>query len=175
MASPSARASPSSPVQRSLGPRPQGHHAFLLAPDEADRQAAAQGAARTADVALLKVGIVVGLEVSRLARNNANWYRLLDLCGITDTLLADADGIYHPEPTSAKRVKTARIAQVTASSGWNRTARQVWLWFRVEGLSFPLQTHGVPDIRWVAPTYPAIHKVLTNPVYAGASSWHPSR
>ncbi len=50
----------------------------------------------TADVALLKVGIIVGLEVSRLARNNANWYRLLDLCGITDTLLADTDGIYHP-------------------------------------------------------------------------------
>src|SRR6266542_3686565 len=38
-----------------------------------------------ADVGLLKVGIVVGLAVSRLARNNANWYRLLDLCGITDT------------------------------------------------------------------------------------------
>jgi len=50
----------------------------------------------TADVALLKVGIVLGLEVSRLARNNANWYRLLDLGGITDTLLADADGVYHP-------------------------------------------------------------------------------
>src|SRR4029450_8103206 len=35
-------------------------------------------------------------------------------------------------------------------------------------LPFPLQTHGVPDIRWVAPTYLAIHKVLRNPVYAGA-------
>ena len=38
-----------------------------------------------ADVALAKVGIVVGLEVSRLARNNADWYRLLDLCAMTDT------------------------------------------------------------------------------------------
>ena len=37
-----------------------------------------------ADVALAKVGIVVGLEVSRLARNNADWYRLLDLCAMTD-------------------------------------------------------------------------------------------
>ncbi len=178
----------------------------------------------TADVALLKVGIVVGLEVSRLARNNANWYRLLDLCGITDTLLADTDGIYHPAlfndrlvlglkgtmsevelhtlrerlnggirhkaargalrrglpvglvwgeqegevrfhpdeaVTSAIRAVFTRFAEVGS-------ARQVWLWFRVEGLSFPLQTNGVPDIRWVAPTYPAIHKVLTNPVYAGA-------
>src|ERR1700755_3485303 len=42
------------------------------------------------------VGIVLGLEVSRLARNNADWYRLLDLCGLTDTLIGDADGIYHP-------------------------------------------------------------------------------
>jgi DNA invertase Pin-like site-specific DNA recombinase len=50
----------------------------------------------TAEVALRHVGIVLGLEVSRLARNNADWYRLLDLCGLTDTLIADADGVYHP-------------------------------------------------------------------------------
>jgi hypothetical protein len=42
-----------------------------------------------------KVGNVVGIEVSRLARNNADWYQLLDLCAITDTLIADADGVYH--------------------------------------------------------------------------------
>src|SRR5215475_13823197 len=50
----------------------------------------------TAEVALGHVGIVLGLEVARLARNNADWYRLLDLCGLTDTLIGDADGIYHP-------------------------------------------------------------------------------
>ena len=50
----------------------------------------------TAEVALGRAGIVLGLEVSRLARNNADWYRLLDLCGATDTLIGDADGIYHP-------------------------------------------------------------------------------
>jgi DNA invertase Pin-like site-specific DNA recombinase len=50
----------------------------------------------TAEVALGHVGIVLGLEVSRLARNNADWYRLLDLCGLTDTLIGDGDGIYHP-------------------------------------------------------------------------------
>jgi DNA invertase Pin-like site-specific DNA recombinase len=178
----------------------------------------------TADVALLKVGIVVGIEVSRLARNNANWYRLLDLCGITDTLLADTDGIYHPglfndrlllglkgtmseaelhilrerldggirhkaargalrrglpvglvwgdkegeirfhpdeAVTSALRAVFTRFAEVGS-------ARQVWLWFRAEGLSLPLQAYGVPDLRWVTPTYTAIHKVLTSPVYAGA-------
>ena len=39
---------------------------------------------------------MLGIEVSRLARNNADWYQLLDLCAITDTLIADADGVYHP-------------------------------------------------------------------------------
>jgi DNA invertase Pin-like site-specific DNA recombinase len=177
-----------------------------------------------ADVALAKIGIVLGLEVSRLARNNADWYRLLDLCGMTDTLIGDADGVYHPAlfndrlvlglkgtmseaelhilrarleggirnkaargelrrglpvgfvwgdddgevrfhpdeaVTSAIRAVFTRFAELGS-------VRQVWLWFRSEGLSFPLQTHGVDGIRWVAPTYTAIHHLLTNPVYAGA-------
>ena len=50
----------------------------------------------TAEVALARVGLILGLEVSRLARNNADWYRLIDLAGISDTLIGDADGIYHP-------------------------------------------------------------------------------
>src|SRR2546422_6793251 len=184
-----------------------------------------------ADVALLKVGIVVGIEVSRLARNNANWYRLLDLCGITDTLLADTDGIYHPglfndrlllglKGTMSEaelhilrerldggiRHKAARGAlrrglpvgfvwgeqegevrfhPDEAVTGAIRTvfdrfaevgsARQVWLWFRTEGLSFPLQSNGVSEIRWVTPTYTAIHHVLTNPVYAGAYAYGKTR
>ena len=40
--------------------------------------------------------IILGIEVSRLARNNADWYQLLDLCALTDTLIADGDGLYHP-------------------------------------------------------------------------------
>jgi hypothetical protein len=47
-------------------------------------------------VALARVGLVLGLEVSRLARNNADWHRLIDLAGLTDTLIGDGDGIYHP-------------------------------------------------------------------------------
>jgi DNA invertase Pin-like site-specific DNA recombinase/predicted DNA-binding transcriptional regulator AlpA len=50
----------------------------------------------TAEVALARVGLVLGLEVSRLARNNADWHRLIDLAGLTDTLIGDGDGIYHP-------------------------------------------------------------------------------
>jgi DNA invertase Pin-like site-specific DNA recombinase len=50
----------------------------------------------TSEVALARVGLVLGLEVSRLARNNAEWYRLIDLAGFTDTLIGDSDGLYHP-------------------------------------------------------------------------------
>src|SRR5664279_1834491 len=49
-----------------------------------------------ADVGLGKAGIVLGLEVSRLARNNADWHRLLEICALTDTLILDEDGLYHP-------------------------------------------------------------------------------
>ncbi len=41
-------------------------------------------------------GIVLGLEVSRLARNNADWYRLLEICALTSTLICDEDGLYDP-------------------------------------------------------------------------------
>jgi DNA invertase Pin-like site-specific DNA recombinase len=49
-----------------------------------------------AAVGLGQVGLVLGKEVSRLARSNADWYQLLDLCALTDTLIADTDGLYHP-------------------------------------------------------------------------------
>ncbi len=49
-----------------------------------------------AEVSLGRVGAVVGLEVSRLARNNRDWYQLLDLCGLLNTLIIDAEGIYDP-------------------------------------------------------------------------------
>ena len=49
-----------------------------------------------AEIALGQVGIILALEASRLARDNAAWYRLLDLAGVCDTLVADADAVYHP-------------------------------------------------------------------------------
>jgi DNA invertase Pin-like site-specific DNA recombinase len=176
------------------------------------------------EIALGRVGIVLGLEVSRLARNNADWYRLLDLCGMTDTLIGDSDGLYHPALFNDRLVlglkgtmseaelhiirarleggirnKAARgelrrglpvgfvwgeqdgevrFHPDQAVTGAIRTAferfaelgsaRKVWLWFRSENLPLPLQQGGRGEVRWVAPTYTAIHRILTNPVYAGA-------
>jgi DNA invertase Pin-like site-specific DNA recombinase len=48
------------------------------------------------DVGMGKAGIVMGLEVSRLARNSTDWHRLLEICALTDTLILDEDGIYDP-------------------------------------------------------------------------------
>jgi DNA invertase Pin-like site-specific DNA recombinase len=47
-------------------------------------------------VALREVGIVFGLEVSRLARNSLDWYQLLELAAAFDVLIADEDGVYNP-------------------------------------------------------------------------------
>ena len=49
-----------------------------------------------AEVGLGHVGLVLALEVSRFARSSADWHQLLDLCALTGTLIADADGVYSP-------------------------------------------------------------------------------
>ncbi len=49
-----------------------------------------------AEVGMGRAGIVLGLEVSRLARNNADWHRLLEICALSGTLICDEDGLYDP-------------------------------------------------------------------------------
>jgi DNA invertase Pin-like site-specific DNA recombinase len=48
------------------------------------------------EVGMGRAGIVLGLEVSRLARNCMDWHRLLEICALTNTLILDEDGIYDP-------------------------------------------------------------------------------
>ena len=48
------------------------------------------------EVGTSRAGIVMGLEVSRLARNSSDWHRLLEICALTDTLILDEDGLYDP-------------------------------------------------------------------------------
>src|SRR5271170_3040799 len=49
-----------------------------------------------AEVSMGRAGVVLGLEVSRLARNSSDWHRLLEICAFTDTLILDEDGLYNP-------------------------------------------------------------------------------
>jgi DNA invertase Pin-like site-specific DNA recombinase len=176
-----------------------------------------------ADVGLGRVGLILGIEVSRLARNNADWYHLLDLCALTDTLIADGDGIYHPGDyndrlvlglkgtmseaelhlirsrlTAGLRHKAAKgelrhglpvgfdydadgrvvispdeavteaIATVFRRFDELGSARQVLLSMLGDGLKLPRRPARTGTITWAPPTYPAVHDLLTNPVYAGA-------
>jgi predicted DNA-binding transcriptional regulator AlpA len=85
----------------------------------------------------------------------------------------EGEVLFHPDEAVTGAIRT--VFERFAEFG---SARRVWLWFRSEGLSFPLQTTpaGLPGpIRWVAPTYHAVHQVLTNPVYAGAYTYGKTR
>ena len=174
---------------------------------------------------------MLALEVSRLARSNIDWYRLLDLAGLTDTLLADTDGVYHPalfndrltlglkgtmaeaelhvlrarldggirnkaergelrrglpvglvwgeEPGEIRKhldeAVTGVIDAIFTRFAGCGSVRATWLWLRGQGLSFPLQRSGRPELDWVTPTYTAVHHVLTNPAYAGAYAYGKTR
>jgi len=184
-----------------------------------------------ADVGMGRIGIILALEVSRLARNNAEWYRLLDFCGMTDTLIGDEDGIYHPglyndrlllglkgtmseaelhvirarllggifnkaargelrcglpvgfvwgeadgqilfDPDEAVVNAIRTVFQKFAEMG---SVRQVWIWFRTQGLLFPSRQYPNNPVRWVAPAYHTLHMVLSHPVYAGAYRYGKTR
>jgi DNA invertase Pin-like site-specific DNA recombinase len=78
---------------------------------------------------------------------------------------ADAEILLHPDEAvvNAIRIVFERFAETGS-------ARRVWLWFRTNNLRFPLQdTKSLGrEVRWVVPTYHAIHGVLIHPCYAGA-------
>jgi DNA invertase Pin-like site-specific DNA recombinase len=183
----------------------------------------------TEQIALGQVGVVLALEVSRLARSSAEWYRLLDLCGITNTLIADESSVYHPgmfddrlllglkgtmaeaelqvlrarmlgglrnkaargelriplpaglvwgeapgqillHPDEAVRGAITAVFERFAACG---SARQVWLWLRENGLRLPSARDG--QLAWSTAAYPAVHKILTHPAYAGAYVYGRSR
>ena len=48
------------------------------------------------EVVLGHVGIILGIEMSRLARSNRDWHQLLEVCALFGTLIADVDGVYDP-------------------------------------------------------------------------------
>jgi hypothetical protein len=76
----------------------------------------------TSEVALAHVGIVLGLEVSRLARNNADWYRLLELCGLTDTLIGDKclRSKLQPVDRKPRRRLSSSVIQRSSAAGSER-------------------------------------------------------
>jgi len=53
-----------------------------------------------AEVTMEHVGLILGIEMSRIARNNKDWHNLLEMCAIFGTLLADEDGVYDPQDSN---------------------------------------------------------------------------
>jgi DNA invertase Pin-like site-specific DNA recombinase/biotin operon repressor len=176
-----------------------------------------------ADVGLGNVGLVLALEVSRLARCSADWHQLIDLCAMTGTLIGDSDGIYSPADFNDRlllglkgtmseaelhlirarlegglRNKAARGELVMhLPVGFDRgedeeivlsadeqvrhaiervfvlwrpagSARQIVGELIADGQRLPRRSVGEQRVRWVRASYGAVHKLLTNPVYAGA-------
>ena len=179
-----------------------------------------------------EVGGVLALEASRLARNNRDWHHLVDLCGLTSTLIIDAEGIYDPHHFNdrlllglkgtmsewelgimrqrslvALREKAERgELHTNLPIGFMRTrddrceldpdrriqtsiglvfekfeelgsVRQVLLWFRQEGMELPSVSYGPfgRGVVWKLPVYSSLHRILTNPVYAGAYAYGRTR
>jgi DNA invertase Pin-like site-specific DNA recombinase len=172
-----------------------------------------------------RVGAVLAIEASRLARNGRDWHTLVEFCGLVGTLIVDEDGIYDPrhpndrlllgmkgtmselelsmfrqrsqEALKQKANRGALILGVAAGYvkvgreriGMNpdqrvrealqlvfskfaefRSARQVHIWLRDEGIELPVKSRDdeARGIVWRLPAYNIVHNILTNPIYAGA-------
>lgn len=172
-----------------------------------------------------RVGIVLSLEASRLARNGRDWHTLLEFCALVGCLLGDEDGVYDPRLPNDRlllgmkgtlsemelttlRQRSLEALRLKASRGElflnvaigyvkvqrDRIAkdpdrrvreaidlvfrkfsefgsiRQVHLWLRQEEVPLPaVQIAGDErQVVWKPPVYGTVHKLLTNPVYAGA-------
>src|SRR5437870_5676699 len=93
-----------------------------------------------------RVGAVLSIEASRLARNGRDWHTLLEFCGLVDTLIVDEDGIYDPRQPNDRLLL-----------GMKGTMSEM-----------ELSVFRQQSIEWKAPVYRALHHILTKPVYAGA-------
>src|SRR4051812_10720077 len=182
-----------------------------------------------AEIGAGQVGLVLALEASRLARSSVDWDRLVEICGITKTLLADESSVYDPRdpndrlllgvkgtlseaelmtircrlhdgrwskarrgelakplPVGYVRTETgavvkhpdrqvqARLEYVFELFAELRVARQVVARLRRETLQIPAQAWGGPghgEVRWKAPTFGAVMRILHNPAYAGTYAY----
>ena len=172
-----------------------------------------------------RVGAVLAIEASRLARNGRDWHTLIEFCGLVGTIIVDEDGIYDPrhpndrlllgmkgtmselelslfrqrshealrqkarrgelvlgvaagyvkvgrdrvEKNPDRRVQQA-IGLVFEKFAERKSARQVHIWLRDEGIELPVKSRSgeVHGTVWRLPAYNIVHGILTNPIYAGA-------
>ena len=99
-----------------------------------------------AEVVLGKVGIVFMLEASRLARNNSDWYRLIEICGVSGTLIADESAIYNPREPNDRLLLGVKGTLSEAELFTLRTRLYEGRWNKARKglLHFPLPVGYVP-------------------------------
>lgn len=104
------------------------------------------------DVGLGRVGIVLMLEASRLARNNSDWYRLIEICGLSATLIADEGAVYNPRDPNDRLLLGVKgtISEAELFTLRTRLYEGRWNKARKGRLVFPLPTGYVygPDGQW---------------------------
>jgi DNA invertase Pin-like site-specific DNA recombinase len=74
------------------------------------------------EITMGHVGLVLGIEMSRLARSGKDWYQLLELCALSGALLADADGIYDPVEFNDRLVRHEALGDRVEVKGLHRLA-----------------------------------------------------
>jgi len=109
-----------------------------------------------AEVGLGRVGAVLCLEASRLARSSSDWYRLIEICALTDTLVIDEDGVYDPGQYNDRLLLGFR--------GTMSEAELHWLHCRLIGGKLEKAQHGA--LRWRLPVglvYEATGQIVFDP------------
>ena len=94
------------------------------------------------EVGLGKVGIVLMLEASRLARNNSDWYRLIEICGLTSTLIGDENAVYSPREPNDRLLLGVKgtLSEAELFTLHTRLYEGRWNKARKGQLQFPLAT-----------------------------------
>ena len=94
------------------------------------------------EVGLGKVGIVLMLEASRLARNNSDWYRLIEICGLTSTLIGDENAVYSPREPNDRLLLGVKgtLSEAELFTLRTRLYEGRWNKARKGHLQFPLPT-----------------------------------
>jgi len=94
------------------------------------------------EVGLGKVGVVLMLEASRLARNNSDWYRLIEICGLTRTLIGDENAIYNPREPNDRLLLGVKgtLSEAELFTLRTRLYEGRWNKARKGQLQFPLPT-----------------------------------
>src|SRR6266702_4161788 len=154
--------------------------------DEDQGRSGSSATARTgfrrlvSEVSLGQVGMVLMLEASRLARNSSDWHQLIELCGLSHTLLADESAVYDPRDPNDRlllglkgTLSEAELMTIRCrmhDGRWSKARRGVAR-LRQEKLKIPAQVWGGPghgEMHWKVPTFGAVMRLLHNPTYAGA-------